>query len=56
MLHFVSFQVLRKHLARALQKKWPEVTMDDIVLHQDNVPRPHGTDHQDGNRAAWAVS
>ena len=34
---FVYLQVLRLDLTRAIQMKRPRVTMNEIVLHQDNA-------------------
>ena len=32
------FQVLTRHLKRALTKKRPQLPLDRVILHQDNAP------------------
>ena len=40
MTHYEQFQLLRRDLLHALQKKRPDVDVCDYVLHQNNAP-PH---------------
>ena len=34
----VVFQVLRRDLLKAFQKKRPYMSLDRVILHQDNAP------------------
>lgn len=37
-LRFVFFQVLKRDLAKALDRKRPHFSQDGFILHQDNAP------------------
>ena len=40
MCSFVSLQVLRRDLVKAMRRKRPGLDFDQVILHQDNAP-PH---------------